>query len=151
MAQVTKEYLAGFFDGEGCIHAHRNLKSISVYLTQANPFILQMVADIYGGKPKQNKTTKAYAWECPANSREKFLTDILPFVIVKRSQILLAIEWEIAKEKSMVRHPGTPVEYAPMLTTRKNRRIEKERIRMALINEKTKYYGHLRGNYNGAN
>ena len=105
---IILAYMAGFFDGEGCVIIRKNkkkhniFKTVHVNLGQNSKFILEYIDQFYLGtfytyKPDKdkNKLTKLfYHWTLTGTRAVKFLHDIYPYTIVKRE----AIE-KVIKEK----------------------------------------------------
>ena len=93
---LTREelaYMAGFFDGEGCIGAYAPRKySIIVSIGQNDPTILIRLKKLYGGTLTGPDKGAHYKWQVSARKAEKFLRDILPWLVSKREQALIAIE-----------------------------------------------------------
>jgi len=92
---LDNAYVAGLFDGEGCIHVQKNCQ-MKVYLTQKDPEILYLLKKQYGGRvyTKQDGNENYTAqWQlCPKKDMESFLKAIQPHSIIKRSQIELALQ-----------------------------------------------------------
>lgn len=98
-------YLAGILDGEGCIsiflHKGRpgsfttNLE-ISIY--QGDERLVKWLAFHYGGKyyshTMKNSSRPGFSWCAPrGKARELFLLQIIPHLILKKEQALLALEY----------------------------------------------------------
>lgn len=112
-----KAYAAGFFDGEGCISVIRNYNKkysrwyheLRASVTQKHPEVLEWLCDIWGGSAYQGESLKSasnlksfsgltgkyywYHWIRPTAKAAQFLTDILPYMKVKREQAILALEF----------------------------------------------------------
>lgn len=95
-----RAWVAGFFDGEGCItvglHTKQN-PSIHVKIGNTNKESLDIVAMNFGGvvrthKPRENRRI-SYSWTCPYSLQETFLTSIQPFLIIKKKRSELALEF----------------------------------------------------------
>jgi hypothetical protein len=93
-------YLAGFFDGEGCIRvnktATKNTTGYHLFATVANNCvpILELYKGKYGGSVNRKNKGQCYYWSLfKKASVEKFLTDSLPYLIVKRDEALIAREY----------------------------------------------------------
>lgn len=111
MTEFEKAYLAGFFDGEGCIsiskhHKARNnthghcygisisvsntFKSVMIWLAQVTKsqcYIRQL-------RTKERKHRKIiWEWRCFANGARLFLENLLPYLKVKRKQAELVLEF----------------------------------------------------------
>ena len=100
-------YLGGIVDGEGCISimfahggSHKTpttALAISVY--QADKRLTDWLIFHYGGKVYEsrmkNSTRTGYVWFAPTGkeAREKFLLLLIPNLILKREQAMLALEY----------------------------------------------------------
>lgn len=90
-------YLAGFFDGEGCIVSRTNTgvtgRILTVIISQNWSRILQDIKEIYGGslhRHRNRKTSNLAITSQPA--AERFLKDVLPYLHVKKDEASLALE-----------------------------------------------------------
>jgi len=105
-SETDKAYVAGFFDGDGhvSIMLYGNHHSIGVGISQKTRGILDWIQEAYGGKiykcsarPYEDSIhlypTKHQWVIYRAVDVDKFLSDILPFVRVKKAQVLLGIEF----------------------------------------------------------
>lgn len=97
--KITPEYIAGFFDGEGCVATsvgRNGVGKIQVILTSTDEHILKLVKSKYGGgiykkiKYKEHHSD-AFSWQ--SSKCRSFLEDIFPFLILKRKQVRLALEF----------------------------------------------------------
>lgn len=93
-------YMAGFFDGEGCIRVNKTLsRGVICYhliATVANNdrSILDSYKEIYGGDVRKKGKRECFSWSLfNKNIIEKFLLDILPYLVVKREEALAAMEY----------------------------------------------------------
>lgn len=94
-------YIAGFFDGEGCIrikHSSQrgNCFYVWVAITNSNKSILEMVKDLFGGQVRKaeravNKTI--YHYLITSVEAVDFLKIINVFLIEKKEQAELAIRF----------------------------------------------------------
>ena len=108
-------YLAGFFDGEGCvsidqhIHTKRGIAglrtfSINVRISNVNLEVLEWFQSLVGGhiythdKPKGNRKPN---WQIYLSGKpaKQLFDAIEPFVIVKRRQIALVREFYVLQGK----------------------------------------------------
>lgn len=103
-ARLKPEYIAGFFDGEGSVVAHKAkhapMWSARITLTQKDPKILAAIAmkycdgvivcTKYGGGKYKNHLCNCLQWQ--GRFALPFLESIEPHVIVKRAQVVAAIE-----------------------------------------------------------
>lgn len=99
-------YLAGFLDGEGCVTIAKDNKGkyFRLRLTASNVVASPIVAllETFGGKmyySEQTDKTKQpiYAWRICGNSAANCINTLLPYSLVKRSQYLLAIEFQTSR------------------------------------------------------
>lgn len=87
--QLSKEYIAGFFDGEGCIgykfFTGKTFRRYRVGITNQNRDILVAIQKIYGGKISKKTNLKAcYELWMYKKEATKFLTEIEPYLINKK-------------------------------------------------------------------
>lgn len=99
-------YMAGFFDGEGCIYAHPSACYIQIEVAQVDRRPLLKFQENYGGRIRLNKTKgrSIYKWLCPSGSIDRFLDEMLPFLIVKKEQAILAKEYRLLRMMHNSRH-----------------------------------------------
>jgi hypothetical protein len=90
---ISSEYAAGFMDGEGCINVSscRSSLFIRVLIVNTNKEVLELFKQRWGGNIQQNKRYKdnwktSFTWRVSHISCFNFLTDIYPFLIVKKKQ-----------------------------------------------------------------
>lgn len=113
---MNKDYLAGFFDGEGCIRISKMFRkhyskfgdcydyALGTKVTNTNKIVLDKCKNLYGGfvgevKDKRKSTYKTvYSWELKSNDAVNFLKDVLPLLIVKKQEAELAIYFQTHKE-----------------------------------------------------
>jgi hypothetical protein len=96
------EYLAGYFDGEGCIcmrhRADGRTHRLDVQLTTAYRPVLEALQGRFGGSiwatPSSSRNKPLYHWS-PGKKSEclPFLRAIQPFSLEKQEQVATAIEW----------------------------------------------------------
>ena len=106
MMNISDEYIAGIFDGEGCIAINKSKKEIGTYnltvvLGMRCPTIPNILKEIYGGglARRPNGVT---VWMIRCNKAVVFLEKIVPYLIVKKKQALLGIEYQ--KQKLSCKH-----------------------------------------------
>jgi hypothetical protein len=92
-------YLAGLFDGEGCVVTFRHGRCYHVrpQIVMTNPRGLVVAAQLFGGKVSQlpQRDRHRLQWRWAVYSRAQavaFFSAILPFSKVKRDEIVLALE-----------------------------------------------------------
>lgn len=103
--EAEKAYAAGFFDGEGSVSIEsRRLKGlstiswrISVKISQDVREPLELLQEIWGGsimqRPRRANGKVGFQWACHTRNADRFMRDIASFALVKRREILLAIEY----------------------------------------------------------
>lgn len=95
-------YLAGLFDGEGCVTVSRGVRKgkeriksrISVGMTTPEPLFIYK--RIFGGaisvkEPKKKNWKTCYDWHLQGKKVELFLRVIEPYVLVKKDKLLLSL------------------------------------------------------------
>lgn len=111
---MTPEYAAGFFDGEGhvsiCV-AHskqwkRKYYALHVVVVNTNLEVLLRLRDQFGGSIAPKKLYAAhhkpsYRWRICSRQGLAFLEVVLPFLVVKKKEAEVAIEFQ-----SSMRHLG---------------------------------------------
>jgi hypothetical protein len=98
---MDKRWLAGFFDGEGCVHLQARFRkdrkaanySLQVCITQNDKDILDEICREYGGQVYQHSGRVCYRWRICSLRSLRFLNDILPYVRIKKGQVELAIKF----------------------------------------------------------
>ena len=105
---ITTEiaYIAGFFDGEGCVrikHANQGGNSYYViaHITNTNKEMLDKVEKLFGGNTRiqeKGRNKKVYNWYITSSEAVDFLRVLSPFLIEKLEQAKLAIYFHEKKE-----------------------------------------------------
>lgn len=112
-------YLAGFFDGEGCIHLAERV-AYTRYLTKSrgqtrysySGFVaiikisqnvrrpLEIFQELFGGKVRVRghmgeggRTCRHFEWECPRTQMIAMLESLIPYLIVKKDEAEVAIRF----------------------------------------------------------
>lgn len=96
-------YLAGIVDGEGCFcigktNSHKN-HTLAITVTNTNIQLIIWLKDNFGGhitvyKTKNEKYKTSYKWQFTKASKVKcILEKILPHLIVKKEQAMIALEF----------------------------------------------------------
>lgn len=99
MDKYEVAWLAGLFDGEGCISWPRRelLHSVRLDIPQTNLELLEKVQAVTGtGKITARKRAKAqhsqaWTWSCYGQNARSVLRQILPWLIVKRAAAEVAL------------------------------------------------------------
>lgn len=105
ISRLTPQWLAGFFDGEGCvspkIEHHGTIANVRVSITQKDPTILCLIGLKFGGGHFSVKNRLIASGKATTNSHELMYTGascqpLLEYIrdhsIVKKEQILLGLE-----------------------------------------------------------
>lgn len=114
------EYLAGLFDGEGCIHIGRRPRGkwlpsffLQVNINMANSELIYSIANQIGGYVTINRHDLARKGRRPAyqlglsgTPSRLFLQEIYPFIRIKKEEARIAIAFQIHMEtyKYQARH-----------------------------------------------
>ena len=94
-------YMAGFFDGEGYVGISSDKpawKNGGVYyrmrvnVTQKDPTVLLSFRKIYGGTLHKGKDG-VWKWYIDGKKGCVFLSDMMPYLIIKKEQAKLALEF----------------------------------------------------------
>ena len=114
MNQEILAYAAGLFDGEGCVDIYKASLSkaskspsfmLRVVITQKQGKIMNWLEDKFGGHVQMShrkyngKDNHIYRWDIRSQAAKRFLLLIQPFVIIKKQEVELAIEYEERKSK----------------------------------------------------
>lgn len=102
ISKTNIAYIAGFFDGEGCIYGRgtgsfAKRPSIRIQITQKFPNILKKMQKVTNlGKVRQRssqRSTGSYMYIITGRKNvSKFIKLILPYSIIKRQQLLLGLK-----------------------------------------------------------
>jgi hypothetical protein len=118
MNEADLAWVAGFFDGEGCVMVRKyNAPKRSQYpqyqvlvnVAQKNPAVLYWIADNFGGSVSVSGQTAH--WQASSVIACNFLRQILPYLKIKGPQAVLALEFQ-ATITSIGGVPLTPEVYA---------------------------------------
>ena len=97
------QYLAGFFDAEGCIYIHKGSYVLRVFISQTNIHILNLIQNYFGGKIRKVKNKlradgcnrkQAWVWELTSRNTIYFMECIKPYLLEKKEQAELAIKYQ---------------------------------------------------------
>ena len=95
--EISIEYAAGFFDGEGSITIEvPNRKStpswrLSVRVSQNTAKPLLALQERWGGSVSRVRTRKGYQWQISCRKAAAFLRDILPHLLVKEDSARIGL------------------------------------------------------------
>lgn len=118
MQEQLIAYLAGFFDGEGCVMIQRSGQSkaghrryrLTACVTQVDPRPITLFANSFPGSYRSkwlsaSKRTQ-YEWGVNGLNAYEFLKVVLPELVVKREQAEICIAWYDLPWRSQRRTPG---------------------------------------------
>lgn len=106
MTEQEKIWVAGFFDGEGCVTIRKPYKTkkgtagytLAVTVSQKNKPILDWLKEEWGGcVVQQMKGSGVWAWRITSLSAGIFLLDIVDYLRLKKAQAQLGIELQKSK------------------------------------------------------
>ena len=99
--ELEVAYIAGLFDGEGCVSSkatqtnHGSRQTVSIQVDMTTPAPLYLCQRIFGGKvvPSQQRYgwNTLYYWRLGSKKAEFFLRVIEPYLIIKKEEANLAI------------------------------------------------------------
>jgi hypothetical protein len=108
-ADTEISYVAGFFDGEGCISIAKN-GAVDVRITNTSKAVLVKIQTWFGGSinnrtQKVNKTQ--YVYSLYGDEAIEFLTILKPYLIEKAPQVDTITEYyQLRKDIKPIRIPG---------------------------------------------
>lgn len=93
-------YLAGLIDGEGCIYpkySHgRTRPIIAIKVSMTHPGPIKLLKEVFGGSilygPRKAPRRSIHIWSIYGIPAREVLEEILPWLIVKKSEALVGIE-----------------------------------------------------------
>jgi hypothetical protein len=121
MRKMTRQerlaYCAGLFDGEGCITISRYRKvpsgyvwpQLQVQVTQLRPIGLDFLIETFGGRRtpvKRRKVDRYWRWIQWSDGAVIFLEAVLPYLLEKREQALMAIKFQEHKNSTKKESPS---------------------------------------------
>lgn len=122
MKKTDLAYLAGLFDGEGCVHIRHNKRNdcpkgvqyqLMIRVAMASEHLCRLYQMSFGGRVYQCKKYKSYhkqlwQWVCSSRQAGDFLKAISPYLILKKSEAILGIKFQDAKvpNKAELGHRG---------------------------------------------
>lgn len=123
-------YLAGFFDGEGCVYPRNGLQ---VSASQVDRRPLDMLQALFGGTIKTPALVEGrrqmYYWVRYGKPAAVALRALLPWLVVKREQVEWAIEYDALVKSTGDAHYGRQVSDEV--------KIERERLRQLIMQSRT--------------
>jgi hypothetical protein len=132
-----KAYLAGLFDGEGSVNIFKQSRSYMAYsayfieisIGNTHEGVLNWVLEKFGGRVAHNSdhrtagSRKVWRWRASSNEAYEILVAMLPYLIVKKEQAQLAIEFR-ERQVKFSGHSSTP------LTQEENERREMQKVEL---------------------
>ncbi len=126
--ELSDEYIAGFFDGEGCISSNLTYTTgkyekypwVSVRISISNTArdVLEAIRDKYGGsvcsKGGGKNKNCFHLRICGKDKMYKFLIAIYPYCIIKKEQISIALEFIESLRSENLGNKPLPVEIHDM-------------------------------------
>jgi hypothetical protein len=108
-----EEYIAGLFDGEGCVSVIKRSSTgctyhqLDVRITMTALAVLEAIKCTYGGNLQEVKVAAAHykrSWQlyCQGVVGLNVLRRILPFAIEKQAKIDLAVRFQVARDRGVV-------------------------------------------------
>ena len=111
MEKITLQYIAGFFDGEGSIGIYYRQKTkdgfhLRTQLTNNKnkdaQRLMAYLMDKFGGNLSEQVTLSGnikYNWQLNSDKAVYFLKKIAPYLIFKKDQAIIAINWQEQRPK----------------------------------------------------
>lgn len=102
ISDTNRAYIAGIFDGEGCISLNKRFVrglsvqetyNVNAMIVNNNLEVLEFIQEFYGGSIYTAKNG-IHRWQSSCRIGLVFLTDILEFLIIKKDQVLLGVEFQ---------------------------------------------------------
>src|SRR5919109_3230595 len=109
MTTLQNCYLAGLFDGEGCVAVYRSRDSMSlrVMMNNTDPRPIRLIAQRFGGhircdtaRASRFGTKPMWSWNATGHGALVFLEAIAPFVVIKREQVGLALRFPMSSNRA---------------------------------------------------
>jgi hypothetical protein len=106
ISNEDKSYIAGLFDGEGCVHIggrrHNSSYNLEVSIANTNLEVLEWIKSIFGGYVKTHKKakeyhTQCYSWRVVSKQASEFLECIYSYMRIKKPQADAAITFQSIK------------------------------------------------------
>jgi len=99
-------YCAGVFDGEGCVTLTRDKEltyRLRLKITSTEYSVLAWIQEHFGGtinlsRKETDNNKESWDWYCKTEDQVVFLFGILPYTIIKRAQIIEALNYHFEKQ-----------------------------------------------------
>lgn len=100
MKETRLAYLAGFFDGEGCIFSYITRKNypptLGLQVTNTHPDVIYLFKEVFGGyivkSVRAGPRKTAYIWYLKGQAAKNVLELFMPYLITKKEQARIGIE-----------------------------------------------------------
>lgn len=94
------QYLAGLFDGEGCIYLNPDTFALRAQVIMTHP-VVKRFKELFGGSVYWRDNAKyaekgwkpLWTWCIRCKQAENFLEQVVPYLIVKEDQARIALEF----------------------------------------------------------
>jgi hypothetical protein len=98
---LSKEYIAGYFDGEGCVLLSKK-GWITCRIRSAYRSTLEEIHAQYGGYICVEKKThihrkQLWSWTIATRQAERFLRDIEPILQEKKEQVRIVLAYQVGR------------------------------------------------------
>jgi len=139
MSKIDFAYLAGFFDGEGCIQITGDKYVLHCGITNTNKWVLELFRFNFSGSVAKKQTYQPnqqplFRWFCSSTTARVFLETLLPYLKIKRAQAEVAIKFQLRKEKAHYVHSVHPVPESERILREAERVILRKLKREAEVN-----------------
>lgn len=141
MREVDLAYAAGLIDGEGSIHIEVTrgkwyAPRMCLGMTLPALEVMEMYHEEYGGtlrvmRPETEKWAEAWMWYVHGPDAVRFLSDILPYLKIKKAHAELAIQVGTIRDELPKRRNGQA-----KWTEEARERCAKIKMEVAVLNQK---------------
>ena len=153
MKKEILAYMAGIIDGEGCLSISKQIRKdrrspsyrISITVSNTDKRIVDLFFDYYKGtvyqRPdgrKDKNWADSYTWYCKHSVSVKFLTDIMPYLLIKKEQAKKLILFQTNQTKYVRKSLGVGRGSAP-LSQKEIDDKEKQYLYVKSLNKKGLY------------
>lgn len=125
MKKTDLAYIAGVFDGEGCVNLGKcgNTYKARITIGNTNEWLIQRFKFQFGGNIRMNKgrdnRKDFWIWSLNCQQSARFLKLILPYLTIKRPQAQLLIEYEQARHHRGYNEEELAIQEAQRILMRK--------------------------------
>lgn len=101
--EESKAYLAGLFDGDGCVTIACTYNTSQLQVSIASNIWcrkqMEQLKEAFGGTLVRPRNTKGINWLTSSSKGEHFIKTILPYLKLKRKQASLALEFNSKRKQ----------------------------------------------------